>query len=171
MLKIWDVTGFCCILSSFTNWKRKPAHTALLPLDSTPVEEKDFRGEISPAALLVDSNHPRLPRAEVVRIFSNKFRPQILDKVRYLKERERKYRDDDRAQHYEAQAHNWVLGRLWILIGTSGPKRSLIIIYHGSVRLLHLWVFASTSNSSRSARSVTGWFQSSHWKLIITPRS
>ena len=42
-------------------------------------------GEISPGALLVASRYPRLPKAEIARIFTNKFWPENLYKLRHLK--------------------------------------------------------------------------------------
>lgn len=42
-------------------------------------------GEIIPAALLVASRYPGVPKAEIARIFANKFRPENLYKLRNLK--------------------------------------------------------------------------------------
>lgn len=47
------------------------------------------------ATLLVANRYPGLPKAESARIFRNKFRPENLYKLRYLKEREDKDRDEN----------------------------------------------------------------------------
>lgn len=49
------------------------------------VEEEEPIGEITPAALLVASRYPGLPKAKIARIFANKFRPESLYKLRRLK--------------------------------------------------------------------------------------
>lgn len=59
------------------------------------VDEEEPVGEISPAALLVASRYPGLPKAEIARIFANKFRPENLYKLRHLKGREDKDRDEN----------------------------------------------------------------------------
>lgn len=58
-------------------------------------EEEEPIGEISPATLLVASRYPGLPKAEIARIFSNKFRPENLYKLRHLKGREDKDREEN----------------------------------------------------------------------------
>lgn len=61
----------------------------------TAAEEEDSTGEVPQAALLVASHHPGLPKAEIARIFSNKFRPQNLFKPRHLKGREDRDREEN----------------------------------------------------------------------------
>ena len=58
-------------------------------------DEEEPIGEIPPAALLVASKHPGLPEAEIARIYANKFRPENLYKLRHLKGREDKDRDEN----------------------------------------------------------------------------
>lgn len=50
-----------------------------------PVDEEKPVGEIIPAALRVASRYPGIPKAEIARIFANKFRPENLYKLRNLK--------------------------------------------------------------------------------------
>ena len=57
------------------------------------VDEEEPVGEISPAVLLVPSRYPGFPKAEIARIFANKFCPENLYKLRHLKRREDKDRD------------------------------------------------------------------------------
>ena len=59
------------------------------------IDEEEPVGEISPATLLVASKYPGLPKAEIARIFANKFRPENLYKLRHLKGREDKDRDEN----------------------------------------------------------------------------
>lgn len=59
------------------------------------VDEEEPIGEISPATLLVASRYPGLPKAEIARIFANKFRPENFYKLRHLKGREDKDRDEN----------------------------------------------------------------------------
>lgn len=58
-------------------------------------DEEEPIGEIPQAALLVASRFPGLPKAEIARIFSNKFRPENLYKLRHLKRRKDKDRDEN----------------------------------------------------------------------------
>lgn len=69
------------------------AVTAAAP--HTQVDEEEPIGEISPAALLVASRYPGLPKAKIARIFANKFRPENLYKLRHLKGREDKDREEN----------------------------------------------------------------------------
>lgn len=59
------------------------------------VDEEKPVGEIIPAALLVASRYPGIPKAEIARIFANKFRPENLYKLRHLKGRVDKDRDEN----------------------------------------------------------------------------
>lgn len=52
-------------------------------------------GEISPATFLVANRYPGLPKAEIARIFANKFQPENLYKLRHLKGQEDKDRDEN----------------------------------------------------------------------------
>ena len=70
------------------------AVTAAAP-HTSQVDEEEPIGEISPATLLVASRYPGLPRAEIARIFANKFRPENLYKLRHLKGREDKDREEN----------------------------------------------------------------------------
>lgn len=70
------------------------AITAAAPRPPTDEVEEPI-GEIPPAALLVASRYPGLPKAEIARIFTNKFRPENLYKLRHLKGREDKDRDEN----------------------------------------------------------------------------
>lgn len=57
-------------------------------------EEKPV-GEISAATLLVASRYPGLPKAKTTQIFNNKFQPENLYRLRHLKGREDKDREDN----------------------------------------------------------------------------
>ena len=70
------------------------AATAVVPPTQADEGEESI-GEIPPAALLVASHFPGLPRAEISRIFSNKFRPENLYKLRHLKGREDKDQEEN----------------------------------------------------------------------------
>ena len=59
------------------------------------MDEEEPIDEISPTTLLVASRYPGLPKAEIVRIFANKFRPENLYKLRHLKGREDKDREEN----------------------------------------------------------------------------
>lgn len=65
------------------------------PRASGSAEEEEPIGEISPATLLVASRYPGLPKAEIARIFANKFRPKTLPRLRHLKGREDKDREEN----------------------------------------------------------------------------
>ncbi|MCJ1464296.1 hypothetical protein MMC07_002909 [Pseudocyphellaria aurata] len=58
-------------------------------------DEEEPIGEIPPTALLVASRYPGLPKVEIARSFSNKFRPENLYRLRHLKGREDKYREEN----------------------------------------------------------------------------
>ena len=58
---------------------------------ATQGNEEDFlTDEISPAAFLVANKYPGLPKEEIACIFTNKFRPQNLYKLRHLQGQEEK---------------------------------------------------------------------------------
>ncbi|MCJ1470208.1 hypothetical protein MMC07_008853, partial [Pseudocyphellaria aurata] len=61
----------------------------------TRTDEEEPIGEIPQAALLVSGRYPRLPKTEIARIFANKFRPENLYKLRHLKRREDKDRNEN----------------------------------------------------------------------------
>lgn len=74
---------------------RTPA-TAAAQATSTRIErEEDTIGEISPAILSVAGRYPGLPKAEMARIYENRFKPENLYKFRHLKGREDKDRDEN----------------------------------------------------------------------------
>lgn len=72
--------------------KKKESRARIAAVQAGPAvartPQEDPTGEVLQAVLLVASNHPGLPKAEVARIFSNKFLPQNLYKLRQLKGRE-----------------------------------------------------------------------------------
>lgn len=61
----------------------------------TQVDDEEPIGEISQATLLVASRYPGLPKAKIARIFANKFRPKNLYRLRHLKGREDKDREEN----------------------------------------------------------------------------
>lgn len=69
------------------------AATAIAP--PAQLDKKEPIGEISQATLLVASRYPGLPKAEIARIFGNKFRPENLYRLRHLKGREDKDREEN----------------------------------------------------------------------------
>lgn len=60
----------------------------------TQVDDEPI-GEISQATLLVASRYRGLPKAQIARIFANKLRPENLYRLRHLKGREDKDRDEN----------------------------------------------------------------------------
>lgn len=58
-------------------------------------DEEEPIGEIPQAALLVAPRLPGLPKAEIAHIFGTKFRSENLHKLRHLKGREDKDRDEN----------------------------------------------------------------------------
>ena len=59
------------------------------------MDEEEPIDVISPAALFVASKHPGLPKAEIARIFANKFCLENLYKLCHLKGREDKDLDEN----------------------------------------------------------------------------
>lgn len=78
----------------------------------TPVYEDDWIEEISPEISLVARRYPGLPKAEVARIFSNRFRPERLHKLRYFDGREEKDRDENAGIKGDCKKIKRVMGTL-----------------------------------------------------------
>lgn len=76
---------------------RAPAN---VPATASPTrtageDEETSIGEISPIILSVAGHYPGLPKAEIARIYENRFKPENLYKFRHLKGREDKDRDEN----------------------------------------------------------------------------
>lgn len=124
-----------------------------------PAEEvEESIGEISPTTLLVASKYPGLPKVKIARIFTNKFRPENLYKLRHLKGREDKDRDENITIENGQMKLKRVTGSLrdfgptweiWsesflnytmIMVdffgSTSPPLCLVLLLFHGKVRKL-----------------------------------
>lgn len=93
------------------------------------VAEEEPVGEIIPAALLVASRYPGVPKAEIARIFANKFRPVNLYKLRNLKGDADKNRDvNGTMKHKQATGtlHNY--GSTWDIWSESFINYCMIMV-------------------------------------------
>ena len=75
--------------------RTEPATAGAAAAPTQENEEDSLTGEISPAALLVANKYPGLPKEEIARIFTNKFRLQNLYKLRHLQGREDKDQEEN----------------------------------------------------------------------------
>lgn len=95
----------------------------------TPVYEEDWIEESSQETLLVARRYPGLPKAEIALIFSNRFRPRSLHRLRHFDGREEKDHDENTAIKDDCKKTEPVMGTLRDFGSTFGIWSECFINY------------------------------------------